>query len=56
MNIRAWGACLALVLLEIPFERLIVEDAPHSAKVIYEKQGLRIMKFHAESFRLGGIR
>ena len=40
--------------LEIPFERLIVEDAPHSAKIIYEKQGEEIMKFHAESFRLAG--
>lgn len=33
--------------LEIPFDRLIVPDAPHSAQVIYEKQGLRLMKFHA---------
>lgn len=38
--------------LNIEFERLIVPEAPHSAKVIYEKQGETIMKFHAESFRL----
>ena len=42
--------------LEIPFERLIVKDAPHSAKVIYAKNGLDIMKFHAESFRRGGVK
>lgn len=39
--------------LEIPFERLIVPDAPHSAQIIYEKQGLEIMKFHAENFARG---
>lgn len=33
--------------LKIPFQRLIVEDAPHSALKIYEKEGLKIMKFHA---------
>ncbi|MDH3582921.1 MAG: esterase family protein [Phycisphaerae bacterium] len=38
--------------LEIPFERLVVEDAPHSAKVIYEKSGLQIMRFHADSFQM----
>ena len=36
--------------LGIPYQRLIVPDAPHSAKVIYEKVGLTIMKFHAENF------
>ncbi|MCA8987995.1 MAG: 1,4-beta-xylanase [Planctomycetaceae bacterium] len=36
--------------LKIPFERLIVADAPHSAKIIYEKQGLEIMTFHARNF------
>lgn len=38
--------------LGIPYSRLIVEDAPHSAAVIYEKQGLAIMKFHARNFGL----
>ena len=38
--------------LKIPFERLIVPDAPHSATIIYRKSGAEIMKFHAESFRL----
>lgn len=33
--------------LQIPYRRLIVEDAPHSAAVIYEKRGLEIMQFHA---------
>lgn len=42
--------------LEIPYERLIVEDAPHSAKVIYEKNGIDIMKFHTESFRMASLR
>jgi hypothetical protein len=33
--------------LKIPYQKLIVEDAPHSAKVIYEKMGLKLMRFHA---------
>ena len=36
--------------LNIPFERLIIEGAPHSAQLIYEKRGLEIMKFHAANF------
>ncbi len=40
--------------LKIPFQRLIVPGVPHSAKLIYEKSGSRIMKFHEESFRLSG--
>lgn len=36
--------------LEIPFERLIVPDVPHSAKLIYRKRGLDLMKFHADNF------
>ncbi len=36
--------------LKIPYEKLIVEDAPHSAKIIYEKQGLELMRFHARNF------
>ena len=41
-----------LKTLKIPFERLIVEDAPHSASVIYEKRGLELMNFHATNFGL----
>ncbi len=37
--------------LRIPFESLIVPDAPHSGKIIYEKRAAEIMKFHAQSFR-----
>jgi hypothetical protein len=37
--------------LKIPYQRLIVKDAPHSAKTIYQKQGEQIMKFHAANFR-----
>jgi len=37
--------------LGIPFEHLIVPDVPHSATLIYEKRGLDVMRFHAESFR-----
>lgn len=42
--------------LDIPFEKVIVEDAPHSASKIYEKRGLELMKFHAENFRYAGPR
>ncbi len=38
--------------LKIPYQRLIVDDAPHSASIIYEKRGLEIMKFHATNFGL----
>ena len=38
--------------LNIPYERLIVEDAPHSAATIYEKHGLDIVRFHARNFGL----
>lgn len=41
-----------LTSLKIPFERLIVEDVPHSAIQIYEKRGLKLMTFHAENFGL----
>lgn len=37
--------------LKIPYQKLIVPEAPHSAMVIYQKKGLRIMKFHADNFR-----
>lgn len=37
--------------LKIPFEKLIVPDVPHSAIKIYEKEGLKIMQFHAENFQ-----
>jgi len=40
--------------LNIPFEKLIVPDVPHSAKGIYEKEGLVLLKFHAENFRKSG--
>ena len=36
--------------LQIPYEKLIVDDAPHSAKIIYEKNGLDLMRFHARNF------
>lgn len=36
--------------LNIPFRRIIVPDVPHSAKAIYDQQGLEIMKFHAANF------
>jgi endo-1,4-beta-xylanase len=37
--------------LKIPYQKLIVPDAPHSAMAIYQQQGLRIMKFHEGNFR-----
>ncbi len=33
--------------LKIPYQKLIVEDAPHSAWTIYNKSGLELMRFHA---------
>ena len=36
--------------LNIPFSKLIVKGAPHSAKIIYDKNGLEIMRFHATNF------
>ena len=36
--------------LKIPYEKLIVPEAPHSAKIIYEKQGSDLMKFHDKNF------
>lgn len=39
-----------LTSLKIPFQRLIVDDAPHSAQIIYQKRGLEIMRFHAKNF------
>ena len=35
--------------LGIEFEKLIVQDAPHSARIIYEQQGDTLMKFHAHN-------
>lgn len=40
--------------LKIPFQRVIVEGAPHSAEKIYEKRGLELVRFHAENFRRNG--
>jgi hypothetical protein len=37
--------------LKIPYERLVVAGAPHSAKIIYQKRGQQIMQFHANNFR-----
>ncbi|WP_299467570.1 alpha/beta hydrolase-fold protein [uncultured Gimesia sp.] len=42
--------------LKIPFEQLIVPDVPHSAMQIYQKDGLKIMQFHAENFRRAGMK
>jgi S-formylglutathione hydrolase FrmB len=37
--------------LGIPFEKLIVPGAPHSARLIYEQKGLDIMRFHERNFK-----
>ena len=42
--------------LKIPFQKLIVPDVPHSASKIYEKEGLKLMRFHAESFCRAGLK
>jgi len=36
--------------LEIPYKKLIVPDAPHSTKIIYEKSGIELMQFHDRNF------
>jgi endo-1,4-beta-xylanase len=36
--------------LGIPYEKLVVPDAPHSAKLIYEKEGRKLMQFHDRNF------
>lgn len=38
--------------LDIPYQKVIVDGAPHSAGKIYEKAGLEIMRFHAKNFGL----
>ena len=35
---------------DIPHQKAIAPDAPHSAKKVYEKVGLQIMRFHAKNF------
>lgn len=40
--------------LEIAYQKLIVPGVPHSARKIYQKRGLDIMRFHAENFRYAG--
>ena len=36
--------------LGIEFNKLVVEDVPHSARLLYERQGDALMKFHARNF------
>lgn len=36
--------------LMIPYERLVVPDVPHSAKMIYQKEAKRLVHFHSENF------
>ena len=36
--------------LGIKFEKLVVQDVPHSAHKIYERKGDALMKFHAQNF------
>ena len=40
-----------LKTLKIPFDKLIVQDVPHSGMVIYQQQGLELIKFHADNFK-----
>ena len=52
MNYQANLDWLAhLKSLKIPFEQRIIEGVPHSTQGVYEKAGLDIMKFHAETFK-----
>ncbi len=36
--------------LGLDHQLLVVPDAPHSAQIIYEKQGVELMKFHQRNF------
>jgi len=36
----------------VPFHRLLVSGAPHSAKIIYEKNATDILGFHQQSFQM----
>ncbi len=40
-----------LTSLKIPFEQRVISGVPHSTKLVYDKAGLDVMKFHAESFK-----
>ncbi len=40
-----------LYALNIPCQRLIVPDAPHSARKIYEKAAAELLGFHAKNFQ-----
>ncbi|MEW4453342.1 alpha/beta hydrolase-fold protein [Bremerella sp. JC817] len=40
--------------LEIPFEKIVVDGAPHSAQKIYDERGLELVRFHADNFRRSG--
>ena len=42
-----------LTELRIPHQKIIVEDAPHSALKIYDERGLDIMNFHARNLAAG---
>ena len=37
--------------LGIPFEKLIVPEAKHSAYEIYQRQGKDLMQFHSKNFK-----
>jgi endo-1,4-beta-xylanase len=39
--------------LGLDHQLLVVPDAPHSARIIYEKQGVELMKFHQRNFASG---
>lgn len=39
-----------LRLLDIPFEKLIVEGIPHSALRLYEREGMTLAQFHGKNF------
>ncbi|MFT5524638.1 MAG: enterochelin esterase-like enzyme [Pirellulaceae bacterium] len=46
---KEWSAHLKS--LDIKHELVIVDDVPHSARLVYDKIGLRIMKFHEQNFK-----
>lgn len=40
--------------LNIPYQKIIIPDAPHSGSIIYNKKGVEIMNFHARNFAKAG--
>jgi hypothetical protein len=36
--------------LKVPFEHRVVKGVGHNARLVYERVGLDVMRFHADNF------